>query len=335
MAILRKSLIHHCCTTIAAQAVQVQQTYLTKTRPEGRMGFVHLSNGNSLRSEKREIPCYERASVFVSLIVLGLAFLPEIELPTRTFSFYVLGSLASIRLSATWLMAALLASLACTGTDSLVRSHPLVHRGEIRYTFVFWALPGLSVVVATLLLPLAPNGTALLRRFVAPFRPYWLGGLALTALLLLLIAVAQYHTVDPTEPGYRLARLTLNIFVYLVALGLFPLIYGSKARSLLSATTMAAVGGLLALELLRGVHHNLRLTGIYALFTGLALGEVTWALNYWTAGRLTGGLLLLLVFYLVTGLSRQGLLRSLNRRVLVEFALVALVSLGLIIKYRP
>jgi len=259
----------------------------------------------------------------VSLIVLGLAFLPEIELPTRTFSFYVLGSLVSIRLSATWLMAALLASLACTGTDSLVRSHPLVHRGEIRYTFAFWALPGLSVVTATLLLPLAPS------------RPYWLGGLALTALLLFLIAVAQYHTVDPTEPGYRLARLTLNIFVYLVALGLFPLIYGSKARSLLSATTTAAVGGLLALELLRGVHHNLRLTGLYALFTGLALGEVTWALNYWTAGRLTGGLLLLLVFYLVTGLSREGLLRRLNRRVLVEFALVTLVGLGLIIKYRP
>jgi hypothetical protein len=287
------------------------------------MGLVHLSNGNGLGSEKREIPCYERASVFVSLIVLGLAFLPEIELPTRTFSFRVLGSLASIRLSVTWLMAALLASLACTGTDSLVCSHPLVHRGEIRYTFTFWALPGLSVVAATLLLPLVPN------------RSYWLGGLALTALLLLLIAVAQYHTVDPTDPGYRLARLALNLSVYLVAFGLFTLIYGSKARSLLSATTMAAVGSLLALELLRGVHPNLRLTGLYALITGLALGEVTWALNYWTAGRLTGGLLLLLIFYLVTGLSREGLLRRLNRRALVEFALVALVGLGLIIKYRP
>ncbi len=299
------------------------------------MRFVHLPGGNTLHSEKKERPCYERASVFVSLIVLGLAFLPEIELPTRTFSFHMLGSLASIQLSVTWLMAALLASLACTGTDSLVRSHPLVRWGKSRYTFTFWALPGLSVVAATLLLPLASNDTALLRRSAAPFRPYWLGGLALTALLLLLIAVAQYHTVDPTDPGYRLARLALNIFVYIVALGLFTLIYGSKARSLLSATTMAAVGSLLALELLRGVHPNLRLTGLYALITGLALGEITWALNYWTVGRLTGGLLLLLVFYLVTGLSREGLLRKLNRRVLVEFALVALVGVGLIIKYRP
>ncbi len=285
------------------------------------MNFVHLSNG--LGSEKREIPCYERASVFVSLIVLGLAFLPEIELPTRTFSFRVLGSLASIRLSAKWLMTALLASLACTGTDSLIRSHPLVRLGEIRYTFVFWALPGLSVAAATLLLPLAPN------------KPYWLGGLALTALLLLLIAVAQYHTVDPTDPAYRLARLALHIVVYLVALGLFTLIYGSKARSLLSATSTAAVGSLLALELLRGVHPNLRLAGLYALITGLAAGEVTWALNYWTLGRLTGGLLLLLVFYLVTGLAREGLSGRLNQRTLVEFALVALVALGLIIKYRP
>jgi hypothetical protein len=287
------------------------------------MGLVYPSNGNGLGAEKREIPCYERASVFISLIVLGLAFLPKIELPTRTFSFHVLGSLASIRLSVTWLMAALLASLACTGTDSLIRSHPLVRRGENRYTFAFWTLPGLSVVAATLLLPLAPNKT------------YWLVGLALTALLLLLIAVGQYHTVDPTHPRYRLARLALNILVYLVALGLFTLIYGSKARSLLSATTTAAVSSLLALELLRGVHHNLRLTGLYALIAGLAVGEVTWALNYWPVGRLTGGLILLLIFYLVTGLSREGLLRRLNRRALIEFALVALVALGLIIKYRP
>lgn len=265
----------------------------------------------------------------MSLIVLGLAFTPEMELPTRTFSFYVLGSLASIRLSATWLMAALLASLACTGTDSLVRSHPLARWGEIRYTFTFWALPALSVVMATLLLSLAHNGA------VAPFRPYWLGGLALTALLLLLIAVAQYHTVDPTDPGYSLACLALNIFVYVIALGLFTLIYGSKTRSLFSATTTAAVGGLLALELLRGVHHNLRLIGLYALIASLALGEITWALNYWTVGRLTGGLLLLLIFYLVTGLSRERLLRRLDRRALVEFALVALVGLGFLIRYRP
>jgi hypothetical protein len=287
------------------------------------MEFVNLPGRNSLRPEKKEIPCYEKASVFVSLIVLGLAFLPEMELPTRTFSFYVLGSLASIRLSVTWLMAALLASLACTGTDSLVRSHPLVRRGENHYTFTFWALPGLSVVAATLLLPLAPN------------KLYWMGSLALTALLLLLIAIAQYHTVDPTDPGHRLARLALNLFVYLVALGLFAITYGSKVRSLLSATTTAAVGGLLALEMLRGIHHNLRLIGLYALITGLALGEITWALNYWTVGRLTGGLFLLLIFYLVIGLSREGLLRKLNRRALVEFSLVALVGLGLIIKYHP
>jgi len=265
----------------------------------------------------------EKAGVFVSLIVLGLAFMPEMELPTRTFSFHVLGSLASVRLSATELMAALLAGLACTGTDSLIRSHPLGRRGEIRYPFTFWALPGLAVVTATLLLPLAPN------------RSCWLGGLALTAVLLLLIAVAQYHTVDPTDPGYRLARLALDLFVYVVALSLFTLIYGSKVRSLLSATTAAVVGGLLALELLRGVHPDLRRTGFYAFMTGMASGEVIWALNYWAVGRLSGGLFLLLVFYLVTGLSREGLLQRLNRRALVGFALVALVGLGLLIKYRP
>jgi len=44
---------------------------------------------------------------------------------------------------------------------------------------------------------------------------------------------------------------------------------------------------------------------------------------------------LLLIFYLVTGLARQGLLGSLGRRVLIEFAAVALIGLALLLRYGP
>jgi hypothetical protein len=60
------------------------------------------------------------------------------------------------------------------------------------------------------------------------------------------------------------------------------------------------------------------------------LGQVTWALNYWLLPGLTGGLLLLLIFYLMVGIAQQGLQGRLTRRVLLEFGIFALIALILI-----
>jgi len=68
----------------------------------------------------------------------------------------------------------------------------------------------------------------------------------------------------------------------------------------------------------------------------LILGQVTWALNYWSSlNKLTGGLLLLLIFYVLVGIAQQGLQNRLNRRVLVEFAVFAVVALLLIAVVGP
>jgi len=69
------------------------------------------------------------------------------------------------------------------------------------------------------------------------------------------------------------------------------------------------------------------------------MGEIVWALSYLKVHSLTAQgtlpILLLLIFYLITGLSRQGLLKLLSRRILIEFALVALIGLALLLKYGP
>ena len=65
------------------------------------------------------------------------------------------------------------------------------------------------------------------------------------------------------------------------------------------------------------------------------LGQVTWALNYWLLPDLTGGLLLLLIFYLLTGIAQQSLQDRLTKRVAAEFAVFALVALGLIALVGP
>ena len=269
------------------------------------------------------MPDRDKLSVSVSLILVGLALSRFVELPEGrrlvSLSFTVLGSPLTLELSRTWLMAPLLAGLACAGTDSVLRSHPL-SQGS---TFSFWILPGLATLLATIFLPRAPAW------------PYWLGGLALTGLFLSLIIVAEYRTVDPADPRYNLARLGLNVAAYLIALVLFALIYRIKARALLSATATAAGSGLLALELLRDTRQSPRRTGLYALIVGLVMGEVIWALNYWRMRSLTAGMSLLLTFYLLTGLSQQAVLGRLSRRVLLEFGLVALVGVALLLRLSP
>lgn len=152
---------------------------------------------------------------------------------------------------------------------------------------------------------------------------------------MVLVISAEYDTVDPAGRGYLAARLGLNGWAYLVALILFALIYSAKARSLVSATGVTLVSTLLALELLRGAGRGFGQTALYALIAGLGTGEIIWAMNYWRISAVTGGLILLLGFYVATGLASQQLQGRLNRHVLIEYAAVAFIGLAVLLRFGP
>ena len=265
----------------------------------------------------------DRASVVATLVVMGLILDAFLQLSTWTRELTVLGSPLTIGVSQTVLMAALLVGITCTGTDVIVRSHPTARRIEARHSFVTWTLPALTVLLATVLLPQAPT---LL---------YRMAGLVLTGLILILVISAEYYTVDPTGRLYLAARLSLNAWAYIVALVIFVLIYSAKARSLLSATGVTLVSTLLALEFLRSAGRGFGRTALYAAIAGLCTGEIVWAMNYWRISGVTGGLILLLGFYVFTGLANQQLQGRLTRRVLVEYAVVAFVGLAVLLRFGP
>jgi hypothetical protein len=265
----------------------------------------------------------ERASIVATLVVLGLILSVFLQIPSQTFDVTVLGSPLTISISQTALMAALLVGITCAGTDSIVRSHPTARLIEARYSFVTWALPGLTALLATVLLPEAPT------------QLYQAIGLVATGLILILVISAEYYTVDPADRRYLTARLSLNAWAYLVALVIFVLIYSAKARSLISATGVSLVSALLALEFLRSAGRGFGRTALYAAIAGLCTGEIIWAMNYWRISGVTGGLILLLGFYVFTGLANQQLRSRLTRRVLVEYAIVALVGLVVLLRFGP
>jgi hypothetical protein len=287
----------------------------------------------------------DRVSVLVWVALMGLVAQRVLALPSRDISATVLGSPITLTITTNTILGVLLAALVASGTEAVVRAHPrarasswiepqeLLQRPDTSQRdvagvvpvlrWVFWALPVALVVVALFLLPVAPSQT------------YWLLGLMLTGAALGLAMAGVYYTLDPFARGYRRARLGMNALTYGVALVLFLVVYRSRARSIVSATEVMFVSGLLALELLRGSGRPTLMITLYAAITGLLLGQVTWTLNYWRLSSLTGGLVLLVVFYDVVGLAQNALQGRIGRRVLIEYGLITLAAVALIWEFAP
>ncbi len=269
------------------------------------------------------IPGRQRLSVFIGVILLSLVLTQFVKLPTRSFTFKVLGSELGLELSADWLMAILLAGLVCTGTDALVRTHPRAHELELRYTFVYWILPGLLGLAAARLLSQAPTQLV------------WAAGLAATAVMFVIVLVAEYTTVDALAPSYPQARLFLNVFAYAIAFVVFNLVFQTRGRSLVTATAMLVIAFALALDLLWGTRAETGRVALLAGVVGVILGQASWAMNYWQISTWSGSIVLMLIFYVMTGLAAQHLQGKLARHVLIEYMAVALVGIGVLIVFHP
>lgn len=269
----------------------------------------------------------QRVSILAWAVATAVAVSLFLRLPTVVLTLQVLGSPMAIGISQTTIMAGFIALLTASGTEQAIRTHPnfaFSDPGNERRTWLFWALPAAVSILIVLLSPLAI--TPLLQAGAILFS----GGL--TAAILFNL----YTTADRATPGYRRARLFLNVLAYVCVLALFLLVYQTRSRSLLSGSLVAATAALLAVELLRDAAPRVNLVLSYAGLVGLVLGEVTWALNYWLLPGATGGLLLLLIFYVFVGLARHGLQEGfLRRRVVLEYTTFSLLALGLIALVGP
>jgi hypothetical protein len=266
----------------------------------------------------------DRISVATWMVVLGLGLSLLVRLPTAEISFWALGSPVTISITGTLIAAIFLAVMAAAGAESVVSVHPLfVTRQTHQQTWSFWALPMALATISTVLLPLAES--AVLRVLA----------LAISGALLAAAYFGLYATVERGKPGFRRSRLWLDALAYGSALILFLFVYQTRTRSLLSGTLVAMTALLLATEILRTATNRSSAALTYGGIIGLVLGQVTWALNYWVLPGLTGGLLLLLIFYLLVGIAQQGLQGRLTARVLWEFVVFGLIALVLIALVGP
>ncbi|MDQ3700065.1 MAG: hypothetical protein M3442_03980 [Chloroflexota bacterium] len=231
----------------------------------------------------------------------------------------------------------------------------LVLRGEARYrpTPDLFVLPAALAVGAVLFLQLLDTGVSIV------------AGLTAFGALLFAVFWAE-HRLRGTPADPRLAVTVLSVVGYIAAFVLYAAIYQAKTRTLISAPAIVLITFLLGVRQFRlslegsegkgiegksieskgsegqGVEGAAATAGttvpatpwprtlLYAASVALAVGEITWALNYWPLNGLFGGAFLLSTFYFLIGLLSHHLQRRLSRRLMAEYGVVVMVGTLLI-----
>ncbi len=137
-------------------------------------------------------------------------------------------------------------------------------------------------------------------------------------------------------PRTGVAYVAVRVVVYIVALALMVLIYGTKERGLIIAPPVALLGFAASWYLLGDTPADARRRALLSAGVGLLLGELTWAFGYWNVAALVGGAGLWFAFYVLSGVVEHSASLNLDRRIAVEYALVALVGvLVILLVVRP
>ena len=260
----------------------------------------------------------DRLSVLTGVIILALALTRFMESPIRPLSTTILGSTAGIDLSATTLAPLLIGSLGLTAAESLVRSHPLARRGQLGRSAVYWIVPGsISLALASWLILVEDLGV-------------WTVGIIASSILIPLALAAEYRSIGPSDQNRIVLIWGQRLLVYLAALLLFTRIFDWRARTILSGTAVLLVAALLSARLYWANGANRGDSILYGLVVGFLLGQLTWVLNYWPLSSLQGGVILLIAFYLVFGLTEQFLGGRLNRQAALEHVGLSLAGLVLV-----
>jgi len=265
-------------------------------------------------------PRYDRIVSLVLLVLLGLAVVFLIDINPNILRARLGGDLPVITVS--WLLVASLVVITSTGADVFIRGHPqmqtrtlpTINLGLVALELApgFWILPSFAIIASF----------AFFRLFSASLQmTAFILALAAAGGLLLAALLGQHYALDRRPEVRHNARLGLQTITFLLAFGIFSAIYYTRLRTLYSAALIGAAGMLLAYALLQWTRSRRGLLLLSGL-VGLTLAEATWALNYWAAPFLLGGALLLVIFYVATGLLQHHLEGTLSRRVFWEYGLL-------------
>lgn len=258
----------------------------------------------------RHLPDADRLSLLVGIVLLAFALAHFIRLPVRQVSIQLPGIYMVVNFGVQELVALLVALLTATGADWLLRDHP--HRGKHRL-IEHWLLPGLTAWAI---------GLPLLQ---LPLTPVWWIGFTLGGILLILVLVAEYISIDPEDVRQPPAAAGLTAVSFALFLVLVAGLRFANTRLFLLLPALGLASGLISL---RTVHLRMH-TGWAFLEAGLVALitiQMTAALHYLPVSPVSFGLALLGPAYALTillGNLKEG--EPLRQAVLEPVVVLALI----------
>ncbi len=199
-------------------------------------------------------------------------------------------------------------------TDGIIRSHPRWDAHDLVATASHLFLPAIAVIGSGFFIDHALDGYA---RPIAALVPTVAVG---------FIAYGEYQTVDFGSRRYGGVRLALAVATYLAAFAAYTVIFTNDISIVLGSIYVGVVSLLLAIELLRESRQFGSSSALVGIAIGLTLAELRLALYFFPFDGLLAGALLIIGFYLATGLVHHLLDHDLVWATTAEYLLVAVVG---------
>lgn len=220
-----------------------------------------------------------------------------------------------------WILA-VTAGVAALAVDGMVRSHPRWGESGLLASPPYLFLPALVVVAAGLFIDDSVEGYA---------RP---AAAAVAAAATGFVAWGEFHTVDFASRLYSPVRLALAIATYLTAFAFFTVIFNEEVDLPLAGFVVGIVSVLLSIELLRESHLAGPSSPLVGLAIGISMAELRLALYFFPLDGLLAGALMIIGFYLATGIVHHLLDHDLDVATAAEYGLVAAVGTGAVVVTR-
>jgi len=265
-----------------------------------------------------------RVSVLTATVLLAFALTRVIHTPYYSVNLSLAGIALTFSVNLNTAIAILAAGLSATGVVWLLRAHPSLEPGE---TVEHWLLPMLTTLVIGVTLYTLPTNATLPSGFT------WWVGFGIGGVLLVVVFLAEYVVVDPSDTRYPIATAALTALSFAIYLILAVTLRSVGARLLLLLPALFLVGGLAALRTLH-LRLNERWEFGWALGIALVGAQLAAALHYWPLTPVRFGLVLLGPAYALTGLAASLAEGNPFRRAFVEPVVMLGLLWGLAVWFR-
>lgn len=234
-----------------------------------------------------QLPQQNKLSIVAASILISYAVLPFIRVSAQEFSFTIAGVLIPLRINFYNLMSLIAGAIAATGADWMLRDHPLI---STHATMPHLILPAISA--GALGFPLG----------LLEISIEWWIIMGLGSLLIILIMIAEYISLDSKDSRYPLALMVLSAVSYGLFLLLSIVLRATNSRLYLMLLILTPFFAFLCLRIL-----HFRLGGRWrfewtAVIT-LIIAQCIIAFYYWPLTPVRYGLSFLGPAYALIGIT--------------------------------